>query len=47
MSMLRYAVNMEELIDVCVGHMINGAFSEEQAREYMKQLVPKLKYWKK
>ncbi len=39
--------NMDELIDVCVGHMINETFTEEQARTYMKQLLPTLDYWKK
>lgn len=39
--------NMDDLIDVCVGHMVNENFSEEQAREYMKQILPKLDYWKR
>ncbi len=39
--------NMDDLIDVCVTHMVSEAFSEEQAREYMKQLLPKLDYWKR
>ena len=28
--------DMDDLIDVCVGHMANENFSEEQARSYMK-----------
>ena len=36
-----------ELINVCVGHMVTEEFSKEQAREYMKQLLPKLDYWKR
>ena len=32
--------NMDELIDVCVGHMVNDSFTEEQARAYMKQVLP-------
>ena len=28
--------NMDDLIEVCVPHMINEGFSEEQAREYLK-----------
>ena len=38
---------MDDLINVCVGHMVSEDFSEEQAREYMKQLLPKLDYWKR
>ena len=39
--------DMDELIDVCVGHMVNDQFSEEQARAYMKQTLPQLDYWKR
>lgn len=39
--------DMDELIDVCVKHMANESFSEEQARSYMKQLLPTLDYWKR
>ena len=39
--------NMDDLIDVCVGHMVNESFTEEQARAYMKQTLPKLDYWKR
>lgn len=39
--------NMDDLIDVCVGHMVNENFTEEQARSYMKQILPKLDYWKR
>ena len=39
--------DMDELIEVCVRHMANENFTEEQAREYMKQLLPQLDYWKK
>lgn len=39
--------NMDDLIDVCVGHMVDDNFSEEQARSYMKQLLPTLDYWKR
>ena len=39
--------SMDELIDVCVRHMANDGFSEEQARAYMKQTLPKLDYWKR
>ena len=39
--------DMDELIDVCVTHMVNENFTEEQARAYMKQMLPKLDYWKR
>ncbi len=39
--------NMDDLIDVCVGHMVSENFSEEQARSYLKQTLPKLDYWRR
>ena len=39
--------SMDDLIDVCVGHMVNEHFSEEQARAYMKETLPQLDYWKR
>lgn len=39
--------DMDDLIDVCVKHMVNEKFTEEQARLYMKGLLPKLDYWKR
>ena len=39
--------SMDELIDVCVGHMVNENLSEEQARSYLKQTLPKLDYWRR
>ena len=39
--------DMNDLIDVCVGHMVNENFTEEQARAYMKEMLPKLDYWKR
>ena len=39
--------NMDELIDVCVQHMVSEEFPEEQARTYMKQMLPTLDYWKR
>ncbi|MBR3786645.1 MAG: helix-turn-helix domain-containing protein [Firmicutes bacterium] len=38
--------DMDELIDVCVQNMASEAFSPEQVRAYMKELLPKLDYWK-
>ena len=39
--------DMDELINTCVVHMVNDNFSEEQARAYMKDMLPKLDYWKR
>ena len=39
--------NMDDLIEVCVKHMANENFTEEQARDYMKQMLPTLDYWKR
>ena len=38
--------DMDELIDVCAGHMVNEQFTEEQVRAYLKQRLPELDYWK-
>ena len=43
----KYAYDdMDKLIDVCIKHMANESFPEEQARSYMRQVLPKLNYWK-
>ncbi len=39
--------SMDDLIDVCIPHMVNESFSEEQARAYLKQVLPTLDYWKR
>ncbi len=39
--------DMDELINVCIPHMVTEGFSEEQARAYMKETLPKLDYWKR
>ena len=39
--------DMDDLIRVCIPHMVEQGFSEEQAREYMKQTLPTLDYWKR
>ena len=39
--------DMDELITVCIPHMVKEGFSEEQARAYMKEMLPKLDYWKR
>ncbi|MGN1040525.1 MAG: zinc ribbon domain-containing protein, partial [Candidatus Fimimonas sp.] len=39
--------NMDDLIDVCAKNMANEHFTEEQARAYLKDLLPQLDYWKR
>ena len=39
--------DMDQLIDVCVRHMVGEDFTEEQARAYMQQRLPQLDYWKR
>ena len=39
--------DMDDLIDVCVRNMVGENFTEEQARAYMKQILPTLDYWKR
>ena len=39
--------DMDELINICIPHMVKEGFSEEQARAYMKEMLPKLDYWKR
>ena len=39
--------DMDDLINVCVRHMVSETFSEEQARTYLKQKLPTLDYWKR
>ncbi len=39
--------SMDDLIEVCVPHMTAQGFSEEQARTYMKEMLPTLDYWKR
>ena len=39
--------DMDDLINVCIKNMVTENFTEEQARSYMKELIPKLDYWKR
>ncbi|SFI14686.1 Helix-turn-helix [Selenomonas ruminantium] len=39
--------NKEELLAVCVGELRKQGFSEQQAREYMEEKLPKLAYWRR
>ncbi len=38
--------DMDDLIDVCVGHMAGNGFTEEEARAHLKQVLPTLAYWR-
>jgi hypothetical protein len=38
---------MEEMIEICVPHMIKQGFEEKKAREMMNNLFPNLKRWSK
>ena len=38
--------DMDDLIEVCVANMASEAFPSEQARAYLKEMLPKLDYWK-
>ena len=37
--------NMDDVINVCIPHMVKEGFTEEQAQAYMKDMLPKLDYW--
>ena len=39
--------DMDELIEVCIPHMAKKGFTEEQARAFMRENLPKLDYWKR
>jgi transcriptional regulator with XRE-family HTH domain len=39
--------DMDDLIRVCIPHMVSQGFTEEQARAYMEERLPKLDYWKR
>ena len=39
--------DMDELIEVCVRQMANENWTEAQVRSYLKELLPKLDYWKR
>lgn len=38
---------MEQMIDICVPHMVGPEFTEAQARETLARVMPELKRWKK
>lgn len=39
--------NMNDLIDVCVKQLVKEGFSEEKARNHLKETLPTLDYWKR
>lgn len=39
--------DMDDLIDVCVKHMVSEEHSEDDVRAYLKATLPKLDYWKR
>ena len=39
--------SMDDLIDVCAGHMVAEGFTEAQARDHLRQTLPRLDYWKR
>lgn len=39
--------DMDEMIEICIPHMVNENFTEEQARAFLKQSLPQLDYWKR
>jgi transcriptional regulator with XRE-family HTH domain len=39
--------DMDDLIRVCIPHMVQQGFTEDQARSYMKQMLPTLDYGKR
>ncbi|MBR1711580.1 MAG: helix-turn-helix domain-containing protein [Clostridia bacterium] len=39
--------NMDELIEVCARNMAGENVTEEQARAYLRETLPKLDYWKR
>ena len=39
--------DMDDLISVCIPHMVEQGFTEEQARAHMRQILPTLDYWKR
>lgn len=39
-------VTMEEMIEICVPHMVQGGMEESEARKYITNILPTLKAWK-
>ncbi|MBQ7309625.1 MAG: helix-turn-helix domain-containing protein [Clostridia bacterium] len=39
--------NMDDLVEFCADHMANEQFTPDQVRAYMRDMLPKLNYWKR
>ena len=39
--------DLDQLIEVCVPHMVSEQFPEDRARAYLRENLPKLDYWKR
>ena len=39
--------DMDDLIRVCIPHMVSQGFTEDAARNHMKKMLPNLDYWKR
>lgn len=39
--------NMDDLVEVCAKNMVSENFTEQEARTYLKELLPTLDYWKR
>ena len=39
--------DMDDLIEVCVKNMVSESFTEDQVRTYLRDLLPRLDYWKR
>lgn len=39
-------VTMEEMIEICIPHMVENGMGEEEARAIMEEHLPKMKRWK-
>ncbi|MGN1399548.1 MAG: zinc ribbon domain-containing protein [Erysipelotrichaceae bacterium] len=38
--------NLDDLIDYCVKHLANDNWPPQQVKTYLKEMLPKLNYWK-
>ncbi|MGP4078528.1 zinc ribbon domain-containing protein [Pseudalkalibacillus sp. R45] len=39
------SVSMNEMVEICVPHLVEDGMKENEARETMKDVLPKLKRW--
>ncbi|MCX7745298.1 MAG: zinc ribbon domain-containing protein [Clostridia bacterium] len=40
-------LSMEQMIEICVPHMVNSSMTDEEARKILNQFLPELTRWKK